>query len=94
MPKAPDISLLDTPVGPLRDKYSVTVGTDDIEIPQGFICQVGTAGDITYRTLAGSVDQVETALTAGTTIGIGNHPVLLRIVRGSSTVTSIIVGRL
>lgn len=89
---APDIRNLDQPVGPLRDKFSVTIGTDDYSDPSGFICQVGTAGNITYRTLEGTADQTETGLSAGDTINVGGIPVLLSAVRGSSTVTSIVVG--
>lgn len=88
----PDLAKLDLPLGPLRDKFSVTIGTDDFALESGFICQVGTAGDITYRTLAGLNDQTETAVTAGDIIGIGNHAVVLTHIRGSSTITSAIIG--
>ena len=94
MARIPDISRIDTPVGPLRDKFTETIAADDYVLPQGFLCQVGSAGNITYRTISGDVDQTEDGLTAGDIIGVGNHPVLLRAVRGSSTITSIIVGRL
>ena len=69
-----DHRLIASSPGPLRDKYSVTVGTDDIDLDGGFIVQAGSAGDITYRTLFGIADQTET-VAAGDTIGIGNHPV-------------------
>ena len=94
MPQTRDLRQFSTPIGPLRDKRAVTIGTDDFELPSGFICQVGSVGDITYRALFGENDQTETGLTAGTVIGIENHPVLLSVVRGSSTVTSIIIGTL
>ena len=94
MPKAPDISLLDIPVGPLRDRLVETIGTDDYELESGFICQVNSAGSLTYRTLAGISDLTQSGLVIGDIINVANIPVLLRVVRGSSTVTSIIVGRL
>ena len=97
MPKAPDISLIDSPVGPLRDKYLVIIGAADFELPTGFICQIAStvaSQDITYRTLAGTSDQVENDVAQGSIISVGVHPVLLSAVRGSSTVTEIIVGRL
>ena len=97
MPRIPDVSrTIDTPVGPLRDKYKYvqSVGANDVEIPGGFICQVATVGNITYRTLGGIADQTESGLSVGDTINVGGHAVLLQVVRGSSTVTSIIVGRL
>lgn len=88
----PDLRRLDSPLGPLRDKFSVTIATDDYEREEGFICQVGTAGDLTYRTLHGEQDQTETGLAAGASINVANVPVVLRAVRGTSTVTSIVVG--
>ena len=81
------------PPGPYRDKRTVTIGTDDFEVHGGFTCQAGSAGNITYRTLFGSEDQTETGLSAGDSIvGPGGVPVLLSAVRGSSTVTSIVIG--
>ena len=95
----PDIRLRDYPVGPLRRKRVITMGNTDVEIPQGFICQVVGTGDITYRCVEDSSDQTENIGTSGAIIGVGNHPVLLQLVRGhtggtDTTVTSIIIGRL
>lgn len=81
------------PVGPYRDKKSVAIGADDFELETGFTCQVSTAGSITYRTLFGDADQTEAGLQAGASIvGPGGVPVLLKAVRGSSTVTGIVIG--
>lgn len=88
----PDLTQYDSPLGPLRDKFTETIGTDDYILHDGFICQVGSDGDVTYRTLHGAADQTET-LTSGDVVSVGNVPVVLRAVRGASTVTSIIVGR-
>ena len=93
----PDLSRVDTPVGPLRDKQVLTIDSsgDDLEFPGGVIVAVGTAGKITYRTLHGSVDLAESGLTAGHVLSVGSIPVLVRAVRVDSsdtTVTSIIVG--
>ena len=88
-----DLRTFSSPVGPLRDKYTLAVGTDDIVIPTGFICQAGSVGDITYMTLFGATPQTET-VAEGDIIGLGNHPVLLGTVFGSSTITSIVVGTL
>ena len=90
----PDIRNRDLPVGPLRDRLVITIGTDDYVLEQGFICQVNTAGNITYRTIEGESDQAQTGLSAGDIINVAGIPVLLSAVRGTSTVTSIIVGRL
>ena len=93
----PDLSRRDSPFGPLRDKFSVTIGTDDYVLESGFICQVVTAGNLVYRTLEGLADQTETGLAIGNTINVASVPVVLRAVRGSgagTTVTSIVVGRL
>ena len=92
MTMKPDLSLLQGPIGPYRDKYSETIGGADFELATGFTCQAGSAGNITYRTLVGTVDQTETGLTAGDSVaGAGGVPVVLVAVRSSSTVTSIVV---
>ena len=90
----PNLSRLDEPFGPLRDKFSETIGTDDYDNPAGFICQLGSGGDITYRTLEGTIDQTESGLSEGDVINVAGIPVVLISVRGSSTVTSIVVGLL
>lgn len=95
----PDIRNRDLPVGPLRRKQIITMDNDDVDIPQGFICQVVGTGDIQYRCVEDESDQTETIATSGTIIGVGNHPVLLGIVRGhtggtDTTVTALVIGRL
>ena len=88
----PDLRKRDSPLGPLRDKRVVAIGTVDYELDTGFICQVATVGDLTYRTLDGSADLTETGLAVGAVISAAGIPVVLRAVRGSSTVTSIVIG--
>ena len=89
----PNLALLDGPIGPLRDKHTVDISANDFVHEAGFICQAATAGDLTYQTLTGEVDQTEAGLAIGDTVsGPGGIPVLLKAVRASSTVTSIIVG--
>ena len=90
----PDIRNRDLPVGPPRDKQVITIGTDDFELEFGFICQVNSGGDIDYRTLEGESDLSETGLSSGDIINVCGIPVLLRAIRGTSTVTSVIIGRL
>ena len=90
----PDIRNRDLPVGPPRDKLVITIGSADYELPQGFICQVNSAGDIDYRTLEGESDLSETGLSSGDIINVCGIPVLLRVIRGTSTITSVIIGRL
>ena len=90
----PDIRNRDLPVGPPRDKQVITIGTADFELEFGFICQVNSAGDIDYRTLEGESDLSETGLSSGDIINVCGIPVLLRAIRGTSTVTSVIIGRL
>ena len=95
----PDIRNRDLPVGPLRIKEVITLGNDDYELLQGFICQVVGTGDITYRCVEDESDQTENIATSGTIIGVGNHPVLLGIVRGhaggtDTTITALVIGRL
>ena len=89
----PNLAKLNLPFGPYRDKRTVTIGTEDFVREAGFTCQVATDGNITYRTLGGDEDEDETGLSAGDTItGPGSVPVVLSAVRGTSTVTSIVIG--
>ena len=95
----PDIRNKDLPVGPLRIKEVITMGTDDYALANGFICQVVGTGDIQYRCIEAESDLTENIGTTGTVIGIANHPVLLGIVRGHSggtdtTITQLVIGRL
>lgn len=83
-----------TPIGPLRDKFSVDISRKDYEEDGGFICVAGTDGDLTYRTHEGRIDQTEQGMKAGAAVEVAGIPVALRAVRSSSTVTSIVVGRL
>ena len=88
----PETRRYELPRGPLRDKRTITIGTDDFELETGFICQAATTGDLIYRTLIGDADQTETIATAGDSITVSGIPVVLRAVRGASTVTSIVIG--
>ena len=95
----PDIRNRDLPVGPLRAKVVYTLGNDDYVLANGFICQVVGTGDVTYRCVEDASDQTETIATSGAIIGVGNHPVLLGIVRGHSSgtdtsITALVIGRL
>ena len=89
---APDLNHLDDPLGPPRDKRIIAIGTEDFVLDTGFICQVATVGNLTYRTLTGAADQTEASLAVGDVIAVCGIPVVLRAVRGSSTVTSIVIG--
>ncbi|MCY4318378.1 MAG: hypothetical protein OXE76_04140 [Alphaproteobacteria bacterium] len=82
------------PVGPYRDARTVAVGgAEDFVLDSGFTCQVETAGDLVYRTLLGTEDQTVRGLAVGDTItGPGGIPVVLRAIRASSTVTSVVIG--
>ena len=88
---APDLNHFDSPLGPLRDKRTVTIAATDIEFPSGVIVQAATAGDLAYRTLVGTLDATET-LAIGDSINVAGIPVVLRVIRGTSTVTSVVVG--
>lgn len=94
----PNLSKRDEPLGPLRDKYAVTVadlGGEDFTLPEGFICQVGSAGNLAYYTLEGDEEQREEGLSEGDTINVGGVACLLRqiVVGANTTVTSFVVGR-
>jgi len=81
------------PVGPLRDKITVDISSNDHTDEGGFVFQAAAAGNLTYRTLAGSADQTE-ALDAGGTVNVGGVMVLLQAVRASSTIDSGVAGKL
>ena len=92
----PDLSKLDSPLGPLRNKLFVTIGSTDYEPGFGFTCHVvapASGGSLTYRCLDGDADLTETGLAAGDFPNVAGVAVAVRIVRGSSTVTQIAVGR-
>ena len=88
----PDLSKLDSPIGPLRDKRVIDITSNDYVNERGFICQVSAAGNLTYRTLEGQADQTENGLEVGATVNVGGIPVIMQAVRASSTVTGIVVG--
>lgn len=81
------------PLGPLRDKRIVDISAADHVDGSGFVCQVAAAGDLTYRTAAGSADQTET-MAAGDTVNVGGIMVVLSAVRASAAIRSIAVGKL
>ena len=87
-----DLRLQSGPLGPLRDKVTIDISTDDYVRETGFICQVATAGDLDYRTLNGDSDLNETGLAVGDSVNVAGIPVILQAVRSTSTVTSIVVG--
>ena len=92
-----DLRNLNRPIGPLKDKFAVTLSgrSEDYVLLQGFVCQVGSMGNIAYFTLEGELEQRETGLTAGDTINVGGVAVALRriVIGANTTVTSIVVGR-
>ena len=95
-PYRPNLMHQEGPIGPLRDRLIHTVhATNDYEDSNGFICQLGTAGDVEYRTMLGDADITETGKTAGDVISVGTIPVVLIAVRslaGNTTVTSLVIG--
>ena len=97
MTQKPNLALLQGPIGPLRDRFvHTTHASDDYEDAEGFICQLGSAGDVVYRTLVGSVDITESGKAAGDVISVGTVPVALVAVRslaGGTTATSLVIGK-
>lgn len=94
----PNLSKRDEPVGPFRDKFTVTVADlsgEDYVLETGFVCQVGSDGDLAYFTLEGEEEQRETGLTEGDSINVAGVACLLRriVVGANTTVTSFVVGR-
>lgn len=90
---APDLSIRETPFGFCRNKHTVMIGASDFDHATGFTCQVAAAGDLTYRALEGEQDVTETGLSAADVItGPGDIPVVLKSIRGTSTVTSVVIG--
>ena len=92
--KFPDLRSKDLPLGPLRDKRLLTVGSADIDLGGGAIVQVVTAGNLTYVTLEGESQQTESSLSAGDFVNVAGVPVVLREIKGTSTVTEVIIGKL
>ncbi|MCY4670320.1 MAG: hypothetical protein OXC29_20315 [Rhodococcus sp.] len=93
-----DLDRFQGPAGPYKHTETVTIGSDDFELPAGFTCRALTTGTLVYRTMLGKTDQsvnITTLPTGGQDIGIGPGGVLtaLRVIRGTSTVTSVLIGR-
>ena len=92
----PDLSQLDSPIGPLRDRIVVDIRTEDYVRPEGFICEANAAGNLVYQTLRGTEDQAQNGLAVGDFPGVCGAPVTLKAVRNArdsgTTVTSIVVG--
>ena len=89
-------SLADDPVGPVKATRELVIGSEDVEIDAGFICTVlapATGGVLVYRELNGDADRRRAGLAANTTITTQSTnfplPVLVRTIRGSSTVTRV-----
>ena len=79
------------PMGPLRDKRTVSIAANDFEMKSGFVAQAVEAGTLTYRTIIGETDETET-VTAGEAITVAGVPVLLRALRSSSAVNNVVIG--
>ena len=91
------VNLSEFPVGPVRDKQEITIGSDDFTHKQGFVCEISeTSGTnaLIYRTMDGTTDQTETGLSVGDIIAVAGIPVLIKTVRSTSTVTKVMVGML
>ena len=87
---SPNLSRLDQPLGPLRDKFTQDISSEDYERKEGFLCQAAAAGSLTYRTLHGIADQTET-VALGDVISLGSIPITLRAVR-TGGIASVVVG--
>ena len=91
MPNITDNRRYPAGIGPVKDKLILTIGNDDYEYPQGFLCTVLSSGDLTYRTLNGTTDITET-VTANSQVQAGGQPLLLSAIRSTSTVSSVDIG--
>ena len=88
----PNIDNLDYPLPAYRGKRTVTVAADDITFDPPVTVQAASTGNLTYVDSAGN-EQTESGLSAGDNIvGPGSGLVYVRTIRGSSTVTSVVIG--
>ena len=92
-----DLSFTDGPHGPLVDTWDETIGADDFSLndKSGFICHVGSAGDLVVETYkGGGIERTFTFVAAdvGSGIRVDGIPVLIRKIKGTSTVTSVRIG--
>lgn len=89
----PNAKVIGDPVGPLRGRKTVTIGSEDVEFDAGVIVQAATAGDLVYHPLYGGSDITET-VAVGDFPNVAGIPVLVSAIRGSSTVTEVVIGLL
>ena len=79
--------------GRVRSHRTVDISTDDYEDPKGFVFQVAAAGDITFRGIDDDDDSTVEGLAVGGYPQVAGRAVICQVVRASSTVPAIIVGR-
>ena len=90
----PDIDNSDAILNGYRGIRTVAVGNDDIEFEFPVTVRVATTGNLTYVDALGG-EHTLTGLAAGAdVVGPGDGLVMVRIIRGSSSVTSVIVGQM
>lgn len=80
------------PLPAFKGKNVIAIGSADVAIEPPAAIQVATAGNLTYVTLRGD-ELTENTLAAGDDIvGPGGGLVLVREIKGTSTVTSVVAG--
>ena len=91
---AADLRYRDGLLGPLRGKQTVTIGSEDFKRPQGFIVQVSlpaSGGQLAYVTM--DDDELSETLDQGEFPNVCGIAVAVHTIRGSSTVTEVVIGK-
>lgn len=86
------LSTLTTPPVGYRAAPVVTVGTVDINFDPPRSVQAATAGDLTYVDSLGDEHTINGMAVGDNVAGPGGGLVLVSIIRGASTVTSVLTG--
>ena len=90
----PNINHLDSPLPAYRGLQRVTVGSADIVFDYPVTCRAAAAGNLDVTDSLGSNFDFDGLSAGDDIVGPGDGLLLIRAIRGSSTVTSVIVGLL
>ena len=89
---SPNLTLLDSPLGPYRDVFTQSIASADYVNANGFTVSGVAAGTLAVRTINGAADGSFPVAAGGSVVGPGGIPVICVAVRMNTTVGSIIVG--
>ena len=89
---APDVKNLDSPLPFYRGLETVTIGSADIEFGDPRAVQVVTAGNLVFVDEVGNEHTLNGLAAGANVVGPHGAGVYVSVIRGASTVTSVLTG--